>query len=66
MVRRLSWRWAICETHCICVMTVYELMSYGGIYRLRRTTERRDGHAVSYAGGWRRFIEAGYSAGLTP
>ncbi|GII27191.1 hypothetical protein Pmi06nite_06330 [Planotetraspora mira] len=39
---------------CMCVMTVYELVSYGGIYRLRRTTERHDGHSVSYAGGWRR------------
>ncbi|GAA4562216.1 hypothetical protein GCM10023193_27540 [Planotetraspora kaengkrachanensis] len=43
------------EHTCMCVMTVYELMSYGGVYRIRRTTERRDVPSVSYAGWWRRL-----------
>ncbi|MBX6381691.1 MAG: hypothetical protein IRZ07_01765 [Microbispora sp.] len=36
-------------------MTWFELLSYGGVYRIRRNTvPRPDVPAVSYAGGWRR------------
>ena len=43
-------------THtCACRMTWFELLSYGGTYRIRRNTvPRPDVPAVSYAGGWRR------------
>lgn len=40
---------------CACRMTWFELLSYGGVYRIRRNTvPRPDVPAVSYAGGWRR------------
>ncbi|MEU7887780.1 hypothetical protein AB0B54_19945 [Microbispora bryophytorum] len=40
---------------CMCQMTSYELLSNGGLYRIRRDTLPRPGvPAVSCASGWRR------------
>ncbi|MEU8276475.1 hypothetical protein ACFYOK_36025 [Microbispora bryophytorum] len=45
----------VIEYTCTCGMTNYELLSYGGIYRIRRVTVPRDDvPPVSYTGGWRR------------
>lgn len=44
----------VVEYTCTCGMTSYELLSYGGIYRIRRTTEAIDVPPISYTGGWRR------------
>jgi hypothetical protein len=40
---------------CECVMTSYQLLGYGGLYRVCRTTlPRVNVPGVSFAGGWRR------------
>jgi hypothetical protein len=40
---------------CECVMTSYQLLGYGGLYRVCRTTlPRLNVPGVSFAGGWRR------------
>ncbi|GIH69198.1 hypothetical protein Mth01_14510 [Sphaerimonospora thailandensis] len=45
----------VVEHTCLCIMTEYELLSYGGTYRIRRTTIPRAGvPTVSFTGGWRR------------
>jgi hypothetical protein len=60
---RIELRWCddspgdgrVVEWTCSCVMTHYELVSYGGLYRIRRhTVPRRDVPPISYTGGWRR------------
>lgn len=46
----------VVEHTCTCPMTSFELLSYGGLYRLRRTTVPRPRvPAVSYTGAWRRL-----------
>lgn len=47
----------VIEHTCDCEMTVYELMSFGGVCRIRRTTSRKDQPPVSYTHAWRR-VEA--------
>lgn len=45
----------VIEHTCGCGMTGYELLSYGGLYRIRRTTSRKDVPPVSYTHAWRRL-----------
>lgn len=45
----------VVEYTCDCGMTVYELISYGGVFRIRRTTSAKDVPPVSYTHGWRRL-----------
>lgn len=58
--RRLAWHaefpgdGRVVEHTCNCGMTEYELISYGGLYRIRRTTARTDIPPVSYTHGWHR------------
>ncbi|MEZ0072260.1 hypothetical protein [Planotetraspora sp. GP83] len=60
---RVELRWFECdpgsgrvvEFTCACVMTHYELLSYGGVYRIcRHTAPRTDVPPISYTSGSRR------------